>query len=176
MKKAVSTILIIAVIFIYTLFAAASGESAQTSTEKSEQTTVAAEEKVTYGLNEDVYAKTSSGEVRIKITGVQETSSRNEFSDIKADRVILILYEYENISYSEDVMISDLNFKVYDKDNNSLESYPATEQKYGDAVGTGRKSSAVVAYALNNENNYVELEYYANIFNSSSDCTFVLEW
>ena len=156
MKKAVSTILIIAVIIIYTIFAVASGESAQTSTEKSSQTTTA-EEKATYGLNEDVYVKTSLGEVRVKVTGVQETASRNEFSDIKADRVILISYEYENISYSEDVMLSDLNFKVYDKDNNSLESYPAMEQKYGDAVGTGRKTSAVVAYALNNENNYVEL-------------------
>ena len=66
--------------------------------------------------------------------------------------------------------------KVYDKENNLLESYPADGTKYGSSVGTGRKSNGVGAYALNSDENYVEIEFYDNMFNSSADCKFVLEW
>ena len=131
--------------------------------------------KKTYGLNEDVYITNDNGEYRLKITGIRDTSYRNEFSDIHADRVVIISYEYENISQSNDLYITDFDFKVYDIDNNSLESYPA-DTKYSTSVGIGRKSSGEMAYALNNNNNYVELEFYDNIWNSSSDCLFKLEW
>jgi len=132
-------------------------------------------EKKTYGLNEDVYIKNDDGEYRLKITGVSETSERNEFSDKQADRVIIISYEYENISLSYDLYVGDYDFNAYDADNNKLETYPA-DTKYAGSVGPGRKTTASMAFALNNATNYVELEYYDNIFYSSSDCIFKLEW
>ena len=33
-----------------------------------------------------------------------------------------------------------------------------------------------MAYALNNDQNYVELEYYDNVFNSKYDSKFKIEW
>lgn len=131
--------------------------------------------KKTYGLNEDVYITNDSGEYRLKITKIKETSERNQFSDKEADRVVIISYEYENISLDRDLYISDYDFKVYDKDNNSLETYPV-DIKYSDSVGVGRKSTGEMAFALNNDNNYLELEFYDNMWNSSSDCIFKLSW
>lgn len=131
--------------------------------------------KKVYGINEDVYINNGSGEYRLKITSVKETAERNEFSDVVANRVIIISYEYENISLNSDLSIDDWNFKVYDKDNNSMETYPV-DINYGNTVGQGRKAVSSVTYALNSDINYVELEYYDNMFNSSSDCIFKLEW
>lgn len=131
--------------------------------------------KKSYGLNEDVYIKSDSGEYRLRITGITETSERNEYSDKVAARVIIISYEYENISLSDDLSVDEWNFSVYDKGNNKMETYPV-DTKYGSSVGKGRKADATVAYALNNDSNYIEIEYYDNMFNSSSDCIFKLAW
>lgn len=178
MKKVLCTALSLLVIATFMLFAVASSDSAKTSKEDSSGNISADNSKseATYKIGDSVKIKTSAGEYTVKITSVKETKSRNEFSDVKADRVILVSYEYENISYDDDLLVSDMNMKLYDKENNLLETYPATEEKFGSSVGTGRRSSGVEAYALNSKENYVELEFYANMFNSKSDCTFILEW
>lgn len=132
-------------------------------------------EQKSYGLNEDVYIKSDDGEYRLRITNISETSDRNPFSDVVANRVIIIDYEYENISDEDDVLISDYNFKVYDSNNDKLETYPVTT-KYGGSVGVGRKVTASMAYALNNDSNYIELEYYDNMFYSRSNCIFKINW
>lgn len=178
MKKVLCAILSLLVVAAFMFFAIASSDSAKTSKDDGSGTTSAANSKneATYKIGDSVKVKTSMGEYTVKITSVKETKSRNQFSDVKADRVILVSYEYENISYNDDLLVSDMNMKLYDKDNNLLESYPSTEQKFGSSIGTGRKSSGVDAYALNSKENYVELEFYGNMFNSKSDCTFILEW
>ncbi|MBE6835948.1 MAG: DUF5067 domain-containing protein [Ruminococcaceae bacterium] len=180
MKNLKITALVLAILMLFTVCTLGSGSDAETSSkgegESKEKTTEATASLPEYKVNELVSIKTSSGEYTVKITGVTETSERNEFADTKADRVILIAYEYENISYENDLSVDEMNMKAYDKDNNLLEDYPATEQKYGSAVGTGRKSNGVIAYALNNENNYIEIDFYDNMFNSKADCRFVLEW
>jgi len=148
--------------------------SATTSgTQNSEKPVVT---KKTYGLNEDIYITNSDGEYRLKINGIKETNDRNEYSDVTADRVVIISYEYENISLSDDLYISDYNFKVYDANNNSLDDYPISDIDYPDTVGIGRKSSGEMAFALNSASNYLELEYYDNMWNSNSDCIVKIEW
>lgn len=128
-----------------------------------------------YNINDDIYITNSDGRYRIKITNVSETSYRNSYSDVKADRVVIIEYEYENLTMDDDLYISQyLNFKAYDKDNNELESYPA-DTKYGGSIGKGRKSTASIAYALNNDNDYIELEYYDN-FLKDANCQIILNW
>ena len=128
-----------------------------------------------YGINEDMYVTTDEGKYRLKITGIKETKERNEYSDKKANRVVIISYEYENISLQDDLYVSEMSFKVYDKEGNALETYPVT-YKYADSIGTGRRASAEMAFALNSETNYIELEYYDNMFNSKSDCLIKIEW
>ncbi len=175
---------IIALILVGTLyFTCAVGSSSDTTTtstddskDKTEAKTTEASKAEEYKLNQDIYITNSSGEYRIKFTGVKETSDRNQFADVEADRVIIIDYEYENISLEDDLYISELDFGLYDKDNNKMETYPSTETKAAAAVATGRKTTASVAYALNNSENYVELEFYDNMFNGKSDCKVILEW
>ena len=86
-----------------------------------------------------------------------------------------IEYEYENISKEDDLSVSEFNFKLYDKENNQLETYPITT-KYGTSISKGRKTTASVAYALNSDSNYIELEYYDNMFNDKANCKIVFEW
>lgn len=178
MKKLFNSVIAILIVCTFAFFAIASSLDAETSSNGTGETnsTAATAKMPTYKIGESVTVKNSTGEYTVKITGVKETSDRNQFSDVEAKKVILISYEYENISYQSDLSVSDFNMKAYDKENNLLESYPATEQKYGNSVSMGRKSNGVIAYALNSDSNYVEIEYYDNVFNSSADCKFVLEW
>ncbi|MBR2744781.1 MAG: DUF5067 domain-containing protein [Clostridia bacterium] len=128
-----------------------------------------------YGINDDIYITNDYGKYRVKITNISETEERNSFSDTKADRVIVIEYEYENLTDEDDLYVSSLNFNAYDKENNKLEAYPANT-KYGGTVSKGRKTSASVAYALNNRSNYIEMEYYDNMFYGKPNCKIILEW
>lgn len=107
-----------------------------------------------YGLNEPVIVTTRSGSYRLTFTGVTETSERNQFSDAQANRVILISYEYENINSEENIYIFDSHFKIYDNENNSLETYPVSD-KAGERVSIGRKTNATMAYALNSNTNHI---------------------
>lgn len=180
MKKFLSLIMAVVVICSFVFMALGSGTDAETSSNGKDTDTSSKSAETadiaTYSVGESVSLKTSTGEYTVKIASVKETTYRNQFSEVKADRVILIEYEYENISYTNDLSVSEMNMKVYDKDSNLLESYPAKEVKYGAAVGTGRKSKGVAAYALNNENNYVEIDFYDNLFNAKADCRFKVEW
>ena len=126
------------------------------------------------GIFSDTINK-SSGSYTLTITGITETADRNQFSDVVANRVIIISYSYENTSYENGLYISSVNFKVYDKDNNLLQTYPVL-LKYPQEISVGRKTDATMAYALNNDQNYVELEYYDNVFNSKYDSKFNIEW
>lgn len=53
----------------------------------------------TYTLNEPVTINKSSGSYTLTITEITETADRNQFSDVVANRVIIISYSYENTSY-----------------------------------------------------------------------------
>ncbi len=147
-----------------------------TVSNKENETTKVGKTVATFKMNEDAFITNEDGKFRIRFTSVKETSERNQFSDKRADRVIIVEYEYENLTREDDLYISSMNFKMYDKDNNALETYPSTEVKYADSISLGRKTTASEAYALNNNQNYIELEFYDNMFNSKADAKFILEW
>lgn len=175
MKKIRSLLaLLICGIIYFTLAAGSSSSSVNTSSDAN-GTTSQTKEISTYRLNEDIYITNSEGKYRVKFTNITETDDRNSYSDKQADRVVIIEYEYENMTDPEDLYISDYNFKLYDKDNNQLETYPI-DIKYPGSVSTGRKATASAAFALNDSNNYIELEYYDNMFNDKADCKVILEW
>lgn len=174
MKKLKNLLLLLLCSIMFLVFAVGSSSNVTTST-NSDGTTSSTNELTTYKLNEDIYVTNSSGKYRIKFTKISETSERNEFSDKQANRVVIIEYEYENISQEDDLYISEMDFKLYDKENNQLETYPLST-KYPSNISKGRKTTASVAYALNSDSNYIELEYYDNMFNSKANCKVVFEW
>ena len=176
MKKLRNILLLLLCGAVFLFFAAGSSSNVTTTSVDDGTGNTKSQTLSTYKLNDDIFINKSTGKYRVKFTKISETSYRNEFSDTKADRVVLIDYEYENISLDSDLYVSDaFNFKAYDKDNNKLETYPAT-LKYGDRISQGRKTTGTVAYALNNDNNYIELEFYDNTFNSKPDCKVIFEW
>lgn len=133
------------------------------------------QEEEVYKIGDVIKVSTSNGSYSLTITGVTETDERNEFSDTKADRVIIVDYAYENIDVDDELYIFESNFKAYDADNNSLETYPA-DIKSADSISAGRKTTGQMAFALNNSTNKIGLEYFDNMFNDSKDCLIVLEW
>lgn len=145
---------------------------ASTSKPDSSQATTG---QTAYAIGDEIIIKNDSGEYKLTITGVEETDDRNEFADSTPERVIIISYAYENISHNSDLYISEMNFKAYDKDNNAMDTYPLSTVEYPDSISTGRKTSAQLAYGLNSSDNYVELEFYDNMF-LDSDCKIALEW
>ena len=160
---------------LYISFAVGSGDNV-TTTSSDPNTKSQTSEIAKYKLNEDIYITNSDGKYRLKFTKVTETSERNEYTDVSANRVVIIEYEYENLTLPDDLYISSLDFNLYDKENNKMELYPSTETIYPSQVGTGRKTVASEAFALNSSSNYIELDYYDNIFNSKADCRVILEW
>lgn len=132
-------------------------------------------ENASYKLGDTIDITTKKGSYRLRIDGISETNDRNQFSDKRADRLVLIDYSYENIDMEEDLYIFIPNFKAYDKDSNSLEAYPLIG-KFAEKVSAGRKTSGQMAFALNNNSNYIELEHYNNMFQSKKDCMIIIEW
>ena len=157
---------------MFLVFAVGSGSDVTTSNSGGTASTA---DLTTYKLNDDIYVKSDSGEYRVKFTKIYETKERNEFSEKTANRVVIIEYEYENISKENDLLISEMNFKLYDKENNQLESYPVST-KYGNSISKGRKATASEAFALNSDSNYIELEFYDNYFNNKPNCKVAFEW
>lgn len=138
-----------------------------------------------YHIGDEIIVDTKNGSYSLCITGVHETDSRNQFWDKQADRVVAIDYKYENISHAvesdfldysnNELFISEMDFKMYDADGNLMETYPADITNYPRAVSPGHKVSATMAYALNNDQNYIEAEYHDKA-SSDSDFTIELEW
>lgn len=153
-------------------------KKSKTSTKKN----TSKKNKKTYHIGDSILVRTDSGSYSLRITGVRETSDRNEFSDTKADRVVIIDYKYKNISHStefgdyhnDELYISDLDFSMYDADGEALETYPA-DIKEASGVSVGHKTSGQMAYALNNNKNYIEAEYSDN-FLMGSDFKIILKW
>lgn len=174
MKKFKSIVLLLICSVVYFMFAVGSGTNVSTS--GNAQGTVSEVNKLDeYHLNDDIFIESSSGKYRLKFTNAYETDYRNMFENSNPDRVVIIEYEYENMTMESDLLVSDWDFKAYDNDNNKLDTYPAST-KYGGSVSKGRKTTSSVAYALNNDNNYIELEHYDNMFNGKADCKVIINW
>ena len=97
---------------------------------------------------------------------------RNQFSEKEAEKVVVIEYTYENIADEENLYVFDSNFKVYDASGNVLETYPAGAEKYPQAISKGKKCTANMSFALNNESNNLELEFYDNMFDGKASEVF----
>ncbi|MDK0966101.1 DUF4352 domain-containing protein [Clostridium perfringens] len=132
------------------------------------------ENKKTLGIGETAYINDKNGvkSMAITIDNVKLTDERNQFSEKEAEKVVVIEYTYENIADEENLYIFDSNFKVYDASGNVLETYPAGVEKYPQAISKGKKCTANMSFALNNESNNLEIEFYDNMFNGKASEVF----
>ncbi|MBR5156871.1 MAG: hypothetical protein IKW59_03785 [Clostridia bacterium] len=159
----------------FIVYASACESNAANSDAQTEKTPVAEEKVNSYKIGDEITLTKNNGEYKLIVTGVEETSERNQFAEKKPDRVIVISYSYENVSLPDELYIGSTNFKAYDKENYLMDTYPVVLSEYPGSISAGRKTSAKMAYGLDSEKNYVELEFYDNMF-MDSDCKIILEW
>ena len=144
------------------------GDSSTSSENNSSQ-----ESNKTYGLNKEITIKNSSGEYTLVITGIKEMSERNEFSDKNFSQVFLIDYTYKNISYSDSLYVSDMNFKIIDEQGEIGDSYP-NDYTSPQSITEGITCKASMCLGVNNQSNTIKLQYFSNMFNSKPDAVFEL--
>lgn len=121
-----------------------------------------------FGLNETVPMTTTYGDYEITFTDAYFTDERNQFSDTQADKVLIIVYEYKNVSYVPDYTDSlficeGLDYKVYREDGFSLETYPVSLPYYQDTVSVGRSSKGSEAFAVVGDQHHFEIELGSNV-------------
>lgn len=127
-----------------------------------------------YGLG-DLISVSVDGQEKymISIDGVTTTDERNEYADTEPAQVILVDYTYWNVGCEEDIYISDYDFKVIDADKNVCSSYPGSISDYPSNAPLGTRCSAQACFGLDKESENVELHFYDNLLNTSSD--FIIE-
>ncbi|HFD2030875.1 TPA: DUF4352 domain-containing protein [Clostridium perfringens] len=132
------------------------------------------EDKRPLSIGETAYINDENGvkSMAITIDNVKLTDERNQFSEKEAEKVVVIEYTYENIADEENLYVFDSNFKVYDASGNVLETYPAGAEKHPQSISKGKKCTANMSFALNNESNNLELEFYDNMFNGKASEVF----
>lgn len=191
MKKKILSFILLSTISLSCLYGCAVVEKPNTSTSKVEENKLenTQQDIITepvierYKIGDIVRISTEDGDYEICFTSVTEINERNQFAENNPSKVILISYKYENINYnkklydgstSNEISINAWNLNVYDADGNLLNTYPAT-MNFGNGVTPGHKGTGEIAYGLDNDTNYLEIEYSANLLDSYT-CVFDLEW
>ena len=75
----------------------------------------------------------------------------------------------------EDFYIDENNFKVYDKNNTILEVYPL-DVSFANAISKGRNATNKIAYGLNSDDNYIEIELRSQSTGKSFNKKVILQW
>ena len=114
-------------------------------------------------LGDTIYITTSSGDYELTFTNAYYTDERNEYSSTLADKVIILEYEYKNISYENNFLdglfiCEGTHYKVYDGDGYSLEIYPANLPYHQDSVSKNRSSKGSEAFAVIGDQTHYEIE------------------
>lgn len=105
------------------------------------------------------------GSYNITIEGIRFTDERNQYSEKIAEHVMFLDFNYENVDSSDEIFVSDINFKVMDDEGNILDTYPVSDDnRMSKALPMGAKTSASVTYALPKSSKTVKVLFYDNMF------------
>ena len=173
--------LVVALLFFILFVMLLSTDNSTTTTKDDGSQAISSEESnalQTYKIGDNVTVHTNRGDYSLKFTGVRETTQRNEFADENPQRVIILEYEYKNISFDSDVVVSFLYLRAYDKDGNALTIYPDISVKETTNISQGKTATASIAYGLDNNENFVTVDFYDITMESphNPECTFNLTW
>lgn len=177
-----TALIIVVIVFGVFLVALLSGDDNASGTENttnnSQVGNVQQNDEKVYKIGDTVTVHTSRGDYSVKFTGVRETTKRNEYADDNPQRVVILEYEYKNISFDSDVVVSYLYFRAYDNDGNALTVYPDTSIKQTTNISQGKTATASVAYGLDSYDNVVTVDFYNITMESmyNAECSFKLAW
>lgn len=117
------------------------------------------------------------GNYSVKITTVLEAEPNTDDADPpKAERVAIVVYEYTNADITHGLAIGNTHFKAYDANGKELLQYPQKDLFVPSEVGESGTFTASVAFALNNDKNYLKIEYYNDVSAKTPDAVFEQEW
>ena len=117
------------------------------------------------------------GSYSIKITAVFDTEPDTDAKYApEAERVAVVVYEYTNDDISHGLSIGDTHFRAYDKHGSSLEVFPQKNLFEPDEVGAEGTYTASVAFALNDPENYIKIEFYNDPAAEKCDAVYEREW
>ena len=114
------------------------------------------------GIGDTITISTGNGDYEITFTDAYFTEYRNEFEEPQPENVLVVEYEYTNISYEP--LIADglyvmygLDYQIYGQDGFSLDTYPYYPLD-GDSVSVGRSSVGSNSFHVNNGQTHFEIE------------------
>lgn len=115
----------------------------------------------------ELYAiTTSNGNYNVSIEGIRFTDERNELSEIPAEYVFFLDFNYENISSTSEIYLSDSNFKVIDEQGNVLDNYPVSDDaRRSKSIPVGDRCSASATYAMPTSSKTLRVIFY-NMYGS----------
>ena len=129
------------------------------------------------GVSDEATLQAQEGNYTLKITKVLEVEPNpKEAEPPKADSVAIVVYEYTNDDIAHGLVIGNTHFKAYDSKGKELEQYPQKDLFEPSDVGASGTFTASVAFALNNDNDYLKIEYYKDISAKKPDVIFEQEW
>ena len=128
-------------------------------------------------VSDEATLQAQEGNYTLKITKVLEVAPNPKEGDApEAKSVAIVVYEYTNDDIAHGLVIGNTHFKAYDSKGRELEQYPQKDLFEPSEVGTSGTFTASVAFALNNDDNYLKIEYYKDISAKKPDVVFEQEW
>jgi hypothetical protein len=115
-------------------------------------------------LNEAFNVTTENGNYTLTIEGARTTDERNQFSDKKVSKVVILDYSYANESFGEkvgtDLYIDSSAFQVLDDEGNVLDTYPVDdENRVPKATPVGGKSKGSATYAVTTDSKNLNVTF-----------------
>ena len=114
-----------------------------------------------YELDDKITVETSDGTFEFRVTGIKETDLRNSVSETSPLRVMIINYEFTNISIDSELSITPYNFVVYDATGAEVSEYYIDVEE-SQPASRGASSKGQYAIALNSAENNIRLYYFEN--------------
>ncbi len=128
-------------------------------------------------VSDEATLQAQEGNYTLKITKVLEVEPNPKQADApEAKSVAIVVYEYTNDDIAHGLVIGNSHFKAYDSKGKELEQYPQKDLFEPSDVGASGTFTASVAFAINNDDNYLKIEYYKDISAKKPDVVFEQEW
>ena len=128
-------------------------------------------------VSDEATLQAQEGNYTLKITKVLEVEPNPKEEEApEAKSVAIVVYEYTNDDIAHGLVIGNTHFRAYDSKGKELEQYPQKNLFEPSEVGASGTFTASVAFALNNVDDYLKIEYYKDISAKKPDVVFEQEW
>lgn len=127
-----------------------------------------------YKIGDTINVSNSYDEYTLKITGIKETTERNEYADEKPVQVFLIDYTYVCNKSDDGLYVSDMNFKIVDEQGEIGYTYPV-DTKSPQWITAGTSCKAQMAFGVSNKSEKIKIQFFDNMFDGTPTAVYEVE-